>query len=120
MESPLIVHMFCAILDPALALYRIFLAGHPYLHDMHILSPSRDHERSMDENCCLFCISDTPVGSEFLFKVHGDFCDRDKYFVSMRFCVLTVVLMKIQVIWDAMPCLLVDMRVSETKTLIKA
>jgi hypothetical protein len=38
--------------------------------------------------------------------------------MRMRFCVLTVVLMTIQVIWDVMPCLLVDMRVSEMKTLI--
>jgi hypothetical protein len=73
----------------------------------------------MDENCCLFCSNDTPVGSEFLFKVHGDVCDRDEYFMSMRFYVLTVV-MKIQVIWDVMPCLLLDMRVSEMKTLTKA
>jgi hypothetical protein len=111
--------MFYGILDPALALYRIFPAGHQYLHDMHVFSPSRDHGRSMDENCCLFCSNDTLVGSDFLFKVHGDVCDRDKYFMHMRFCVLTVVLMKIQVIWNVMPCLLVDMRVSETKTLIK-
>lgn len=72
----------------------------------------------MDENCCLFYSSDTPVGSDFLFKVHGDVCDRDKCFLCMRFCVLTVVSVKIQVIWDVMPCLLVDMRVSEMKTLI--
>jgi hypothetical protein len=52
----------------------------------------RDHERSMDEYCCLFCSNDTPVHSDVLFKVHGDVCDRDKYFMNMRFCVLTVVL----------------------------
>jgi hypothetical protein len=73
----------------------------------------------MDENCCLFCGNDTRVGSDFLLKVHGDVCVRYRYFMCTRFCVLTVVLMKIQVIWDVMPCLLVDMRVSEMKTLIK-
>jgi len=35
MESPLIVLMFYSIVDPTLALYRIFPAGHQYLHDMH-------------------------------------------------------------------------------------
>lgn len=81
--------------------------------------PNRVHERSIDEYCYLFCSNDTPVDSEFLFKVHGDVCDRDYYLMSMRFCVLTVVLMKIQVIWDVMPCLLVDKSVSETKPIIK-
>ena len=59
---------------------------------MHVFSPSRDHERSVDENCCLFCDSDTPVGSNFLFRFHGEVCDRDKYFMRTEFCVLTVVL----------------------------
>jgi hypothetical protein len=73
----------------------------------------------MDENCCLFCSNDTPVGSDLLFKVHRDVCDRDKYFMCTRICVLTVVSVKIQVILDVMRCLVVDMRVSEMKTLIK-
>jgi hypothetical protein len=76
MGSTLILHVFYGNWDSTLALYRILPAGHQYLHDMHVFSPSRDHERSVDENCCLFCSIDTHVGSNFVFKFHGVVCDR--------------------------------------------
>jgi hypothetical protein len=73
--------MFYSILDLALALNRILRAVHQYPQGMptFFFKPNGVHERSIDEFCYLFCSSYTHVGSEFLFKVHGDVCDRDYY-----------------------------------------